>query len=129
MKTGKLVAVVILLITSSISIDLMAQENILAVVQKAEKMEGVNFNIVRQKNPETKKLVQEITSVSFRNNEALKKEFMDAFEKDRANADNEIEGRNQGVVTELMYKFGTTSCALNIGENGSIDVAIIVSHK
>ncbi|MDL2221969.1 DUF5024 domain-containing protein [Parabacteroides sp. OttesenSCG-928-N08] len=129
MKTGKLVAIVILLITSSISIDLMAQENILAVVRKAEKIEGVRFDIVRKKNPETKQLVNEITSLSFRDNEALKKEFLDAFEKDRANADNEIEGRNQGVVTELMYKFGSTSCAFNIGKNGSVDVAIIVSHK
>ena len=48
-------------------------------------------------------------NVEFNDNESLKKEILAAFEKDRVNADREVEDRKNGKVRELMLRFGSSS--------------------
>ncbi|MDR2680368.1 MAG: hypothetical protein LBC47_06115, partial [Tannerella sp.] len=77
MKTNRLIITAILIITGSFLVNLSAQEALKAVVKKCENAEGVDVSIISQKAKE-KKETNTMTSVSFKNNEGLKKEILDA---------------------------------------------------
>lgn len=125
MKTSRLFAVAILLIAGSLSINVSAQEALKAVVKKCETMESVSINIVRNKDKGTKELTRSIINISFSNNEALVKEFVAAFNKDREQADQEIENRENGKINRLMLKFGNTRYSFSQEDTGSGSISVI----
>lgn len=125
MKTKQLIAVLVLFIAGGFSMDLSAQETLKALVVKCENMENVNVNIVRNKDKETKKVSRVITSISFSNNDALVKEILAAFNRDKDVADQEIENRSNGRVNNLFYRFGSTSYSFSEDGNGSGSLSVI----
>lgn len=125
MKTNRLMVVLVLLITGCFSMDLAAQETLKALVKKCETMKDVNVNIVRNKDKNTRKVTQVITSISFSDNDRLVKEILAAFQKDKNQADQEIENRTNGKVNNLFYRFGSTSYSFSEGEDGAGSLSII----
>lgn len=124
MKTKSLLVTAILLIAGSLS-GLSAQETLKALVKKCESMENVNVNMVRSRNKETKQLERNITTISFSNNQALVNEIVAAFEKDKDLADQEIENRSGGKVTNMFYRFGNASYSFSQNEEGGGSLSII----
>lgn len=123
MKANRLLVIAILIAAGSLHVS--AQENLKALIQKCEKMESVNINIIRNRDEETKKLTRTITNISFRNNEALLNEFITAFEKDREMADQEIENKSGGKIKNIFYRFGNTNYSFSVGEDGSASISVI----
>jgi hypothetical protein len=129
MKTRHLIAVAILLLTGSLANGLSAQETLKALVKKCQNMENVSVSVVRNKNKETKKPEQAITSISFNDNQALENEFIAAFEKDRALADQEIENKSNGRITNMFYRFGEVSYSFSHDDDGSASVSVIEKYE
>jgi poly(A) polymerase Pap1 len=129
MKTRNLIVVAILLLTGSLSADLFAQETLKALIKKCESMENVNVNVVRSKNKETRELEQEMTSISFRNNQALVNEFIAAFAKDKEMADQEIENKSNGKITNLFYRFGDVSYSFSQHDDTGASVSVMNGNK
>lgn len=125
MKTNWLIVVLILFIAGCFSTDLSAQETLKALVKKCENMENVDLSIVRNKDEKTRKVTQVITGISFNNNEALVKEILDAFNKDKAMADQEIESKKGGKVSSLFYRFGSTSYSFSEKGTGGGSLSVI----
>lgn len=126
MKTNRIMVVMaILLIAGCFSTELVAQEAIKALVKRCETMNNVNISIVRNKNKDTKEVSRSITSIDFSNNDALTKEFVAAFEKERNQADQEMENRSNGKVNSLYYTFGNTTYSFSVNEDGRVSVSVI----
>ena len=125
MKTKSLIVTVIFLVAGNFSMDLFAQESLKALVQKCENMENVNINVVRKRNTETRKLERQITTVSFGDNQALVNEFIAAFDKEKEKADQEIENRSGGKITNIFYRFGDVSYSFSQGDDGSASITVI----
>jgi site-specific DNA-adenine methylase len=97
----------LLFIVSSFSMKLSAQENLNALVKKCETMESVFINVVRTKNPQTKKIEKEIISINICKNPTLINEFVAAFKKDEEKATKVIESKNGGRTISLLYEVTT----------------------
>lgn len=124
MKTKKLIAILSLIISGGFFMDLPAQETLKALVKKCENMNDVQVSIVRDKDKSTRKVRQVITSISFKNNPGLVKEILNAFEKDKDMADQEIENRSNGRIN-LFYQFGSTSYSFSEGGEESASLSVI----
>jgi hypothetical protein len=131
MKTRNLIAVTILLLTGSLATDLFAQETLKALVQKCENMENVNINVVRRRNKETKEMERTITNISFSDNQALKNEFIAAFDKDKGLVDQEIENRSNGKIINIFYRFGDISYSFSLSQSddGSESISVIEKYE
>lgn len=125
MKTNRLIAILFLIVTGMFFMDLSAQEALKALVKRCESMKDVNVNIVKNKDKNTRKVRQVITSVSFKNNPGLVKDILDAFNKDKDMADQEIENRSNGRTNNLFYKFGSTSYSFSENEEGAGSLSVI----
>ena len=117
------------MITGVISADVSAQEAIRAVIKKCETMEDVKISVIRNKDKATKKVTQVITDVSFKNNEALSKEILAAFEKDKDKSDQEIEEWAGGRLKEMLYRFGYSYYTFSQKEDGSCTLTAVESEK
>jgi hypothetical protein len=125
MKTRSLIAAAILLITGSLTADLFAQETLKALVKKCENMDNIDINIVRDRNKETREIQRVITSISFSGNQALANDFIAAFDKDKGTADQEIENKSNGKITNIFYRFGDISYSFSQDDDGSISISVI----
>jgi hypothetical protein len=125
MKTRSLIAAAILLLGGSLSADLFAQETLKALVKKCESMENVNINVVRSKNKETREPEKEIINISFVNNQALVDEFIAAFAKEKELADQEIENKSNGKITNLFYRFGDVSYSFSQHDETGASVSVM----
>jgi hypothetical protein len=124
MKTKHLMAIAILLIAGSFSIDAVAQTNISALIKKCENNESVDMNVVRKKNKETNQLEREVISLTIRDNEALVKEFIAAFKADEKDAEEVMEHRRGGgEQSSIMYRFENVSYSLNTNDNGNATIS------
>jgi hypothetical protein len=129
MKTRNLIVATILLIAGGFSVSASAQETIKALVEKCKTMENLDVSVVRNKNQETKKVEKEIVTVRFQNNEALVKDFIAAFNKDKVAANLEIENSVNGSK-ELFYRFDNNdSCSFSQDGKGGVTVSIIQGDK
>ncbi|MDR1203802.1 MAG: DUF5024 domain-containing protein [Tannerellaceae bacterium] len=128
MKTRNLIAVAILLITGSLATDLFAQETLKALVKKCENMENVSVNVVRNRNKETREMQRAITNISFNSNQALVNEFIAAFDKDKEMADQEIENKSNGKITNIFYRFGDVSYSFTQGDNGGASISVMENN-
>ena len=129
MKTNRLFITVVLIITGSFFMNISAQEALKAIVKKCESMDNVNLNIVRNRDKETKKVTRVITSINFKDNEALKKEILSAFEKDRDMADKEIENRQSGRISNMFFRFGQVSYSFSESESGMFSLSVIENYS
>jgi len=110
----------LLFIMSSLTMELIAQENLNALVKKCETMSSVDMGFVRTKNSQTKKLETKIINITINQNQALINEFLAAFKKDEENALNVIEDKKGGVVNHLHYKFNNVTYTLSMGKKNII---------
>jgi len=125
MKTNRLIIAVVLIITGGFFANISAQEAIKALAKKCENMDNVSVSVVRNRDKETKKVRQIITSINIKNDDALKKEILAAFEKDKEMADQEVESRENGKFSSLVYMFGKTHCSYSEDKNGNVSFSII----
>jgi hypothetical protein len=99
---------VILIVTGSFGMNLSAQEALKAVMKKCENADSVDVKVVSQKKfgeTKEKKETTVMIDISFKNNEGLKKEILDAFEKDRDQAKETAENKRNGKIYGLHYRF------------------------
>lgn len=129
MKAKNVIVVAILLIAGSFSTEVFAQETLKALVKKCETMENVNINVVRNRDKETRKMKRMIVNISFNNNPALLKEFIDAFEKDKEMADQEISNSANGKITNMFYRFGNVSYSFSQNEGGGGSISVIEKEE
>ena len=128
MKTNRLFITVAIIIAGSFFVNISAQDALKAIAKKCETADNVDISVVRSRDKETKKVNRYIMNVDFKDNEALKKEILAAFEKDRGNADREVEDRKNGKVKELMLRFGSSSYTFSEGSNGKFSFSLIENY-
>ena len=128
MKTNRLFITVVLIITGSFFMNISAQEALKAIVEKCESIDNVTVSIVRDRNKETKKVTRVITSINFKDNEALKKEILSAFEKDRDMADQEIENRQSGRISHMFFRFGQSNYTFTESEDGTFSFSVLENY-
>ena len=129
MKTKNLFVAMLLLIMGSFSMKIVAQENLAAMVKKCETIESVDVNIVRQKNPQTKKTESVITSITIRSNPDLVGEFLVAFGKDERKANQTVERRQGGKTIPSFYQFDGVSYTFSMQGEGNATVTEIRGPK
>ena len=119
----------LLLIVSSFSMKLAAQENLDALVKKCETMESVDTNIMRTRNSETKKIERETINIKFCKNPALLNEFVTAFKKDAEKAVRANENRKGGRVISLYYQFENVRYTLSQKDEECISISVITGQN
>ena len=138
MKTNRLFITVAIIIAGSFFVNVSAQDALKAIAKKCETLENEDFsvNVVRTRNKDTKKVERYIMTIDFRNgpsakkdavkdNEPLKKEILAAFEKDRSNADHEMEERKNGKITTFSLRFGSSSYTFSESSSGRFSFSVI----
>ena len=125
MKTKVFVAVLLFLMIGSFSMKIGAQENLAAMVRKCETMESVDMNVVRQKNPQTKKTESVITSITIKSNPVLVNEFLNAFQRDENKAYQVIEKKKGGKTIPSFYQFVGVSYSFSMQGDGNATVTEI----
>jgi len=104
----------LLFIVSSLSMKLVAQENLNALVKKCETMSSVDINVVSERNAQTKKLEPKVISITIKNDQGLVNEFLEAFKKDKENANQVIENKSAGKTNySFFYKFEGVAYSFN----------------
>ena len=105
MKIKNVLTIVVLLIIAGLNSDLMAQTTLKALVKKCESAENVEMRIVRQKDKETLKPKQTITTIKIKSNKALVDEFIAAFEKDEPFAHEAFYTNRGGKIIPQQFNF------------------------
>jgi len=98
MKALKLCAIIAGLALSAFTSQLSAQQALNNWLNKCENIKTVDFSVINYKNPDTKKEERKTMKVSFSNNDALLKELLAAFEKDKKDAYTISEKRTDGMT-------------------------------
>ena len=119
MKTNRLIISVIFFLTGSLFVNLSAQEALRAIVKKCETMDNIECNIVKARDEKTKKVTQYIVSFKFSKNEALKKEILAAFEKDKESANRENIRKKDGLI-DITYFFSNGHYSFREDKNGDM---------
>jgi len=119
MKTNRLIISVIFLLTGSLFVNISAQEALRAIVKKCETMDNIECNIVKARDEKTKKVTRYIVSFKFSENEALKKEILAAFEKDKETANRENMRKKDGLIN-ITYFFSNGHYSFKEDEDGEM---------
>ena len=119
MKTNRLIIAVTLILTGSFFMNISAQEALKAIAKKCETMENIDVSIVRSKDKKTKEPTQVVMIFRFSKNEALKKEILAAFEKDKDMADQETVQKRDGFMN-ISYHFGNSYFSFREDRSGNI---------
>jgi len=101
-----------------------AQESIKAVIKKCEKISSVEMSYIINKDPQTKKVQNSVTTLKITDDPNLVKEFIAAFEKEKDNAYSISGSIKNGVSTPSSYKFldrkgNYISCTISISEDNA----------
>jgi uncharacterized protein (DUF169 family) len=129
MKAKKIIITGFFLIAGGFSMSASAQETIKALIEKCKTMENMEVSVVRNKNRETKKLEKEVVMVKFKNNEALVKEFIAAFNQDKDAADEIIE-RSKDGSKDIRYSFdNNVFCSFSQNTKGEASVLMKQNNK
>lgn len=124
MKAKHVFLVAMMLFVGSFTMEMAAQSAIEAVVKKCETMKDVEVSKMTTRDKDTKKVTREITTITFRDNQALANEVVAAFNKDKANALHEAESSSNGQVTSIFYKFEKASYSYS-QRSGRVSITII----
>ncbi len=109
MKTVKMLLVAMLFIIGSLTNESAAQNTLRALMKKCETIDNIDVNVVRQKNKETLKVTQIITTVQIPASDKMVDEFIAAFEKDEPSAYQVISSKKNGRIVPQYYKFNNVS--------------------
>ena len=101
-----------------------AQESIKAIIKKCEKAGSVEMSYIINKDPETRKVQSSVTTIKIKDDPALVKEFIAAFEKEKDNAYSVSGSVKNGVSIPSSYKFlsgkdNYISCTISISTNNA----------
>ena len=96
MKASRFCWLALCLLLSGFSMELMAQKNLEAVVQKCKSDKSVDKSIVTKRDPKTKELQKIISSFTIEDNPTLQQEVKTAFEQDKEDAYQVIENESNG---------------------------------
>lgn len=118
-------------------IPMLGQTNLENWVAKCEKIESVDITVIRKKDPDTGKLIRDLKTISFKNNESLYKELIEACKKDEDKAYQVIQDRKGGKGMPRIYQFRvgemTHQYIFSISEDEfedeSVSVTVIVRNK
>lgn len=120
---------------SMCAVPVMAQKNIDKIVEELEKRDDIEINVVTNRDPETRKITKFIKSITFKDEEVLKR-LIEAYDKDEEYTITAIKNSSKEVgQTELNYMFtfshkeGKYNYALNTEKNGYIVLSIIFNPK
>ncbi|GHT26411.1 hypothetical protein FACS189432_00770 [Bacteroidia bacterium] len=111
----------ILLVISSFSVEITAQEHIAALVKKCETIDSVEINVIREKNAKTSDLQAISAAIRIHSNPDLIKEFLEAFQKDERKATETVAQKQEGKIY-LNYKFGDIFYSLNLQKKENREV-------
>lgn len=120
MKTKHVFIVALVLLLGNFSIDVVAQSNLDALVKKCETMDSVNMNILKNKDPQTKKIIRVIKTITIRDNPSLTNEFIEAFKKDEEQAFRVVDEKIGQKVYPSYYQFDNVSYSFSITKDGKI---------
>jgi len=112
---------ILLLVASSFSAELVAQENLNVLAKKCEteKFDGnVWSEIIYTKNDRTKKFEPTITMISVEFNPTLINEFLEALKKDEDKALQKVERKSSGRTIAFDYSFENADYSFYYGEKG-----------
>jgi len=120
----KIITIALLLFISSFIICLSAQENIKALIKRCENISSVDMSYIINKDPETKKVQNNITTITIKNDANLVKDFIAAFEKDKDNAYSVSGSVKNGVSIPSNYKFSNgkdnyISCTMAVSDDNT----------
>jgi len=120
----KIITIALFLFISSFITCLSAQENIKALIKRCENISSVDMSYIINKDPETKKIQNNITTITIKNDANLVKDFIAAFEKDKDNAYSVSGSVKNGVSIPSNYKFSNgkdnyISCTMAISEDNT----------
>ena len=115
------IVIALFMCTSLIS---SAQENIKAVIKKCEKASSVEMSYIINKDPETRKIQNSVTTIRIKDDPNLVKEFIAAFEKDKDNAYSVSGSIKNGVSIPSSYRFSDgkdnyISCTISISKDNT----------
>jgi len=119
---------VLFFLMSSFSMNLVAQENLDALVKKCETMTSVEMNYVYKKNSKTQKFEPAVITImiSKDKDQKLIDEFLAAFKKDEENAAQLIESKKGGQRTSVFCEFKNVSYSFSLGqEDRSASISVI----
>ena len=119
MKTNRLTILVILFITGSFCVNISAKEALQAIAKKCETIDNIECNIVRSRDRKTQKVTHYMMRFKFSKNEALKKEILEAFEKDKGTAIRESIQKKDGLMN-ITYFFTNGQYSFKEEENGDM---------
>lgn len=89
---------------------LYGQQNLENWVKKCEKNESIDMTYISSKDPKTKKETRKSIQIKFKDNDSLRKELVDAFNKDKDKAFKVSMQRTNGVT-------GPGFCHFKVGNN------------
>ena len=127
MNIKQLWILVLFLIAGSFSIEMIAQENIQAVIKKCESIESVEMSVIKSRNAQTNKIERVITSISFSSNPSLLNEFLAAFKKDEEKASKVIENKVNGKLVPSFYRFKGVAYSFSMDNSGNVSISEIRS--
>lgn len=114
-----------LLLTGSLTTEMVAQDAIAAVVKKCESQKDVDIHKARSRDKDSKEVTREVTTITIKNNPSLANEFIAAFNKDKANALDEAESSANGKVTHLFYRFDNVSYSYLLSDDGNVMISVM----
>lgn len=121
MKTRNWMMATAMLVASTWTSDLLAQEHLDALFKKCASMKDVVIEEVSRKNKETKKLERRITTIRFfkAKNPELLEEFLKAFSQDQEAAYRVTDSRKNGKAKSLLYQYsvGTSSISYSLDDH------------
>lgn len=111
MKAKQMICIALCLIVGSILGELHAQEHIKAVINKCVAMDEVEVTRIRNKE-------RTVTTINFKNNDALVNEIAAACQKDESKAEQVIERKVNGKMVPNFYRFEKGSFSFKVEEKG-----------
>jgi hypothetical protein len=94
-----------------------AQENIKAAIKKCEKMEVIEADIVRYKEPGLKGLSRTTVLIKMMTSPELEKMLEEAFHQDSEKATQAVEQKKEGRISHMYYKFDYANYSYTISND------------
>lgn len=114
---------------------LMAQKNIDKLVKDLENRDDVSINSVTKRDPKTRKISRVVKTFTFKGDDKITKQLIDAFEKDEEYAITAIKdmpkGRKEATRANFTFIFQKDNekrtYTLNTQANGNVTMTVIIN--
>lgn len=132
MKTNRFLLLLSFLLFCQFA-NIQAQQNLQKWITKCESAPSVDMTYINTRHPETKKLERKVVQASFKNNPALLKEMMDAYNKDKENAYRVAEKKVNGIIRpdycRFMEKDSEVRFLFEFGKNDEVSVTMNIYYN